>query len=215
MQDVLIAFDESHYKRQIAHLESVAGIIQNVVDTYNTLGLPSLESKELQTLFSDTVSLVFDKMTNGQSMLSIAGIEVDKIKAMDIIIKPVGYDDLLNTVANTKHTFTQIGVNFVSSHIANTFELIDDVVTIKASKDAELQKQNKSYATTERAKSMLALAQAFIAKVDELGLREVIEANPNGAANTLNRLLEDEGRPPLRIDTKGVLIYNDPQRRWA
>jgi hypothetical protein len=208
MKPVLISFNEQLYKQKIAAFETYASIMQKVVETFAALTLPALTIIDLQSLFHDPVSMVFDKMTNGQPV-SIAGLQVDKIKAMELLIKPGGYEELLDTVAESKKAIAHHQYDFARfniSSIADCFDMVDGAILLKPLKEAELKESCNAYAKTDNAKKMLAFTQTIVDKANELGVRNLIHAH------TFKYILSgiDPEKDQLTVNPDAIVRFNDP-----
>ena len=132
-----------------------------VLEAYKVLGLEDLSSAEFQPLLQSPKFVVFDKMTGGQPV-SIAGLKVNKAKAMDILDKPDGYDELLELIEKYKVEKSQ----FVNQ--ASLVEIVDGAVVPKQSAIDKAEEDAKRYAETSAQLKRLAFGQAVIAALQEI-----------------------------------------------
>lgn len=222
MADVLISYDEAGYLRIKGSYDRIAVKIQGIVDSYNLLGFGDLAANELLGLFQAPIDFIFDKMTGGQPV-SIGGLQVDKQKAIDILIKPAGYDAFVNAITGTKGSikddehYSNVGVAINSIADLYTINVSGDVV-ITGAFDTKLQEQNKLYAKSDLAKAVLTFAQNFLQTADELGLTNIFKSNPNGVGHTISYLIKGGTNSPtlggsdpnFSINAKFVVQFNDP-----
>ncbi|MEO6456547.1 MAG: hypothetical protein ABIN97_20895 [Ginsengibacter sp.] len=208
---VLIKFDKERYLTDKAAFESFVPAIQEVVDTFNAMPLQPLNAKEFERLFNAPGELVFDKMCEGKPV-SIAGMEVNKIKAMEILNMPVGYNEFKQKI---DQVIISLGDNHF--HISNInpagvgrfYQLNESgKVILHPDKDAELQRIHKKYATSERAKKILEFVNFIIDKSKEPGLEQIIKTNPDGVWNILKGTIGIDKDGKLYVKTDGVLRYN-------
>jgi hypothetical protein len=97
-EPVLVADYPYRRNQHFAAWDLVKQELQEAVNSYNRLGLEPLNNREFERLFTDTESLMFDKFSDGKPML--AGLEVNKRKAMDLINKPAGYAEMMREIAD-------------------------------------------------------------------------------------------------------------------
>ena len=215
--DILLSFDTHKYQQEKRAYEQFIPEIQSVVDAFKALGLEDIKSEELGMLFIKTEELVFDKMTQ-QNTLSLNGMEVHKHEAMKLIKKPQGYENLLSLIKNTtarmenavQHTAID---KFPLSHLNRTYELNSNCeVILKASKNEELQEHNKKYAKSDKAKKLTELANVIIEECKDPFLSQLISVYPNGLGALLNSILKSkhgEKGVTLNVDEIVRLNYND------
>lgn len=212
--DTLLYFDEAGYEAARDRIEKIgATSIQNIVDQYQTLGIADLQPEELSKLFKTPDDLVFDKITGGQ--LVIGGAVLNKSKAMEIIEKPQGYDAFIalikTTMQDLKDNLLPPGNYPVNEYNVDTyFELDNNLeVSVKSELDTKLQKSFKRYAKSVQAKKMLELAQAIIAKYDELGIKDIIASNSNSIGSIINEVVNRSTYGnTVSLNYQGVLKYN-------
>lgn len=212
--DVLINFDEHKYQSEKKGLESFIPQIQKAVNAFNSLGLESLKSHELEQLFIKTDELVFDKMTE-QKPVIIEGKEVHKNKALELFKKPAGYENLVSTLQETVTIFGKAIENnklkrVTINQLYKIYELNKKgIVIFKTTKDDEIKEYYKKYAKTDRAKKLLELANVIIKECKDPVLTEAIKWNPNGIGNILNHIVSSKyGNGELTLNVEGIMWYN-------
>jgi len=169
---IKIGMNEEGFNNQKTAFEAVAFKIKQSVIAFNALGLGDLLANELQQLFTDTETFVFDRMVVNKSIV-IDGLELDKVEAMKIIKKPAGYDDLIAKINEAKEAIikSRIAINSI-----NTFYYLDDSnnIIIWEQKLKFWEGQYAIYATTERQYRRYTLAVELCQKIKELGQVEAI-----------------------------------------
>lgn len=210
--DLLIHFDESGFQNTKNAFEQKAAIVQNVISVYDSLGLPKLEKRELVLMFQKPEELVFDKMTGGQDV-SIAGLKVDKLKAMDILKKPDSYDSFLLAV---KEALLQLSIQESPFERSVTITTIEHYFQLNDAGKVELtqaglsgiERGYKRFASTDKAKKMYQLANGIIEKCKELEALDIIMRNPNGIVGVFKEILQGGDGKPLQIRVQGILNMN-------
>jgi hypothetical protein len=172
-----------------ASWSSAKNEVQKVVDLYKKTGLPALTNDELHRLFNDTENLVHDKLTGNKEMHLQAGndtsadrLPINRSKAMELLTKPTGYNELLAGVtACNKICAAGFSANnawqvrFNSPDINKMF-VIDDSGTLQYS-DAvqkDIDGSGKVYATTERGQAIYAFLQKVGDAFKEFGIAQHI-----------------------------------------
>lgn len=212
---ILIHFDESGYDNKKAEFETIATALQQAVTAYNTLGLADLATSDLSNLFLKTEELIFDKMTDGEPV-SIAGLQVDKVKAMEILMKPSGYENLLATIESLKASlqngpYNGIRIQLTKAFIETNYELDEGNIVFKSSANTALENTFKHYATTPLAKKMYVLAQAILEGIDDLGLNDGFKTIPD-KYNPFKHVFAQDYNTNMAIDWKAINKYNETGR---
>lgn len=219
MTPVLLAFDESKFATQKEGAEILINEVQNIVDTFNAFGFEPLKNNELHTLFFNPNELLFDKVTKGQP-ISISGIEIDKVKAMEFIKKPEGYETFESKKSNVVKKVQDIGTDyhlknaktFSKDNIKNVFEIdVKGIVSIKQIIFDELKRSNELYATSPEAVKMYELAVMVCEKCKEPEISEAVRNNGDGLHKVIKGLFKEHvhGKEPS-IDITAILKYNQP-----
>ena len=215
-EPMFISFDQQKFDTEMHRQNRIASIMQSVVLMFNGLGLPALTAEEFPSLFEDAECLVYDKMTNGQQV-SIAGLTVHKHKAMELLIKPEGYERLIEFINSIKkdgfEAIAHTGDKPAPIGAYRSFELVNGVVTLKESELERWRNQFSIYAVSERAKRMLILMTSIVEKSIELGLADYFKSLPEGfkvaAANCLNGGYSNQ----FRVFGNAIANYNEPGYR--
>lgn len=177
MADVLIHTNNNEVSGVTAMYQQYKAAAQTVLDAYNSMELDALTAQELPLLFTDTKSLIFDKVTGGE--VSISGVKLDKSKAIEIIAKPTGYDELLASIdqfgekciVGFTDPYGNASLRTRKEQVAQ-FVTIDGngVLVYTAYTQNQISKAGKYYAKSDRAKAEYEFAQAVANKFFELGL---------------------------------------------
>lgn len=162
-------------KREMNVWEMVKQEVQEAVNSYNRLGLEPLTNEEFAQLFNDTENLMFDKFTDGKPML--AGMEVDRKKAMELIKKPDGYVQMIKEIADVLEigkAGKSDGQNRATISVAKIhgyFELHDGRNVAYAQKlDEKLNNIGKTFARTQQTADVYCFLQDVVKAYYENGL---------------------------------------------
>ena len=177
------------------------------------MGIADLLPEDLKYLFQKPVDLIFDKMTGGQ--LYIGGVQVNKEKAIEILVKPVGYDTFLALHADTikqlkgELLYPHKSYPVTPNNIDDYFEL-DEVLTVslKQSMKDKIKTSHEYYAKSDQAKKMLAFAQAVIAAYDAQGIKDFTKSNGAGITGIVEEIINNPFGQGLSLNINGVLRYN-------
>lgn len=102
MNKVLMATNTAKYNEQIKINSILLPQMNNVLAAYIAMGIGHVTGAEFKALLYAPEENVFDKMTNGEPV-TIMGFAIDKAKAMDMMVKPVGYDVFIASVIDFKN----------------------------------------------------------------------------------------------------------------
>jgi len=115
----LIHFKEQEYSNKLSRYTFCIVHIKTLMNTFNELNLEKIEFNEVPALLKNPVAFVYDKMAQGQPAF-LAGMPINKEKAMEILIKPDGYEALLKKVEDyIKYS----NANAEAKDIAENFEV--------------------------------------------------------------------------------------------
>ncbi len=204
---VLIYFDQEGYNMKKSQLGIVAGYLQQAVTAYNTLGLSALNQADFIRLFNQPIDLIFDKMTGGNPVL-IGGLPVDKSKAIEILAKPIGYDNLITTINNVIAQMKD-AQNTYPSIIQYAFQLdVSGNVVILATYDLSLQEQYKRYATSDTAIGLNTLALSIVDQINTFNLMDKAKNNPNGFGRFIADLYETRYGQVPTINWRTIIEFN-------
>lgn len=194
---IKIGMNEEGFNSWKAAFEAVALKIKQSVIAFNALGLGDLLANELQQLFTDTETFVFDRMVVNKSIV-IDGLELNKVEAMKIIKKPAGYDDLIAKINEAKEAIVKRGIKINS---INTFYYLDasNNVVILEQKLNYWEGQYAIYATTERQYRRYTLAVEICNKIRELGEVERIIMREPEQVNLFQYILQVQKGTTLDI----------------
>ncbi len=159
MEKVLMFTDKTQFDNSIAGHSIHLGALNAVLAAYEEMKLPELTGAEFISLVQQPEIVVFDKMTNGGAV-EIMGMQVDKQKAIELILKPSGYEEMIGLIAAYKKA-----VNW-DYHLHKVDIVNDQVVLSQSVIDAETE-ASKVYAKTEKEKQLFQFAQAVIGAANE------------------------------------------------
>lgn len=159
--------------------------VQKVIDLYNVTGLPALNSADLHGLFNDTENLLYDKLTgNEKAHLTIGTgtdrghLAIDRTKAMEMLIKPNGYNELLQGITAAikvlKNPFAPgaaFDVRINPEQIKDCF-VIDENGALQFTDNVsnEIEEAGKIYVKTEKGQAVYSFLQKVTDAYFECGL---------------------------------------------
>ena len=207
-----IHFDEAKHNDQKQQFKELLNHVQSSIDCYNKLGYSKLNNEEVQKLFTDTEELIFDKMTEGKET-SIAGLELHKHKALEMFKKPVGYEELIQSVKSTNDTLLNhlYSIVKISKNEISYYFILDEngVVDFTEKFLSSLEARHTFKATSEKAKLVLEFAQIVIDKANELGIVGIANKNPNGFGRFISDIIECDHNKEPKLNIKGIMQYNN------
>lgn len=159
MELVLMFTDKRKFDEMIASQSIHLGALNAVLAAYEEMKLPELTGAEFISLVQQPGTVVFDKMTNGGAV-EIMGMQVDKQKAMELILKPSGYDEMMELI-----TVYKKAANW-DFHLHKVDVVNGEVVLHQSVIDKETE-DSKVYAKTEKEKQLFQFAQAVIGAANE------------------------------------------------
>ena len=154
MEPVLMFTDKRKFEEMIASHSIHLGALNAVLAAYEEMKLPELMGAEFISLVQQPGTVVFDKMTNGGAV-EIMGMQVDKQKAMELILKPSGYEEMIELITVYKKT-----ANW-DSHLHKVDIVNGEVVLHQSVIDKETE-DSKVYAKTDKEKQAFQFAHAVI-----------------------------------------------------
>ncbi len=159
--------------------------VQKVVDLYNVMGLPPLNSKQLHGLFNDTINTLYDIFTGNEAAHLTIGkgegrghLAIDRVKAMDILDKPKGYDELLAAIAESSKSLanaytanTPYDVRVNAAQIIDTF-VIDENGNLGFTETVAtgIENAGKVFVNTEKGQAIYNFLQKVTEAYIECGL---------------------------------------------
>ena len=208
----LLSFDEQNYLEQKGVYENISLNIQECISSFNALEIGNIYPKDFLKLLTDPVGLAYDKITNGEE-ISIAGLKINKQKAMDIIEKPIGYDAFLNSVRLAVDSFKNHGYTDIQpinlNNILSIYEIDESGnVQVTEKMDENLKERNKKYATSDNSKKLFEIVKRFLEDVEKNEVTNIFLSNPNGPGRVLNEFIEITRDKKLSINISGVMRYN-------
>lgn len=209
MSEVLVHYNENQYFVQLEAVEDLGTqVLDPIVKRFNAMKIGDLESAELPKLFTALNDLLLDKVTAGKKLM-IGDLQVDRSKAIDMIQKPSGFEELAATIELAKNTITESGTGVQPNHsILSVFELVEGGVIVKKSYSEKLRKENMHYAQTDAAKAALSFAEAVIKAAKEHDILEACVPSRE-LGDAVRRLIKyNSETKTLHINTQNVLWYN-------
>lgn len=172
----LLSFQKFNYERQVGQLERLTERMYDVMVAYNTMQLSEITINDFKPLFSNPAEFVYDKITDGKDV-SIAGLKIDKLKAMEIIHKPTGYAEFLSIADGIKKWLSAQLPSISFEKITSLNKLFDlyeldelGMIMIKKSVVDRIRLKNEIYAESELAKDVLNFAEKVCELLNENNL---------------------------------------------
>ena len=103
MEPILMDTDNAKYNEQIRLHSIYLGEYNAILAAYTALGIGDLTRDEFKKLVIDPAGLVFDKLTAGQPVV-IGSLTLNRSKALEIMEKPAGYEELHGLIQQCKQT---------------------------------------------------------------------------------------------------------------
>lgn len=215
-EPVLMLFNEAGFNSEVSSYTNLAIHLQEIIELYQVLNFPTLNTEEFKQLISDPVCFVFDKLTGGQAV-SIAGLSVNKHKAIEILEKPEGYELLIQKIDFYKKKgfefHSEIRGNVQKESlltVAADFELVDGELKLTEDKIEKIKKHFEVYATSQRAKKMYYFITSIISMAKELGFEDEFKGNPNGLGHVIRYTIGGDHANRFELSEKHISFYNDP-----
>jgi hypothetical protein len=108
MKGKLFITDKQNNASNRAAWEKQRQTVQDVVNAYNAVGLPSLGgAEELHRLFNNTKDFLYAKLSGGEVAKLVMGddlsttLPINQSAAMELISKPKGYTELISLIEKT------------------------------------------------------------------------------------------------------------------
>lgn len=154
--------------------------VQAVIDLYNALGLPKLQTgNELSRMCNNTQSFMFEKLTQGKKAHLVFGsgddathMEIEPTKALDMLAKPKGYNELLAGISELEKSSRDgemgSGTRWLVKDIAKNFTIDKDGnLQFTELLQTLIDEWGKCYVRTKRGKAYLKFAKAIIKAAQE------------------------------------------------
>ena len=202
MKNVRLSFKEKRFNEEVEEHCLLIPIFKEVLNSYNSMGLPLLSDNEFKELFRQPQAVIFDKMTEGKPT-DLGGFKIARNKAFELLDKPAGYELLITKIEAAN---SQLNYGW---HLANT-ELKDGDVVLKATLLEKLKERHTIYATNEHHLKAHNFAKAVIdsaieqfgdgnVDISSLVAKFINPSGPNGFSNQ-----------PYTINFENVNTYKDP-----
>lgn len=159
----LIAKNEGKINSEIQQLNPTKEYLQGYVNKVIALGINVAEN-DLELLFSNPKAYITDKLTAGETM-QVGGLKLDKEKLFDLIEKPTGTNDLIESIIkDNQNTSTR------EYHIwkINQFTVSSDLVTIKQTALDHIQERNSLFVENENQKTGFEKLQQITQLINEI-----------------------------------------------
>jgi len=220
MNPILIRHDCEKNETILTNLKKLLPEYQAVITAYNKLGLAKIQNGELELLFADPETFVFDKQI-ADAPLSLAGLPINKQKAMEIVEKPAGFEDLKDALHNAQletKQFNEIQSYKIGWPALPCFQMDEkNKLSIKEETLADIKERCSFYATSERAQSVLKFAQAIVKAAEDPEIANMIHHDGDGLVGVIKKIFPDFNSSfkleQLKISGTKISRYNNPSHR--
>lgn len=145
MKNVFLNFNEDQYNERIESFLLYLNKLNEILEAYNLMNLPSINSKEFMELIRNTDSLFYDKMSDNSPVV-IGGFTLNKTKAFEMFNKPAGYEAIVKLIENYKKIQGWNGylqhINIEENKIVISNEVLEtekEAATVYATNEAQLK----------------------------------------------------------------------------
>lgn len=159
MEKVLLYTNNAQVRERLSERRKIETSLNEINEAYVKLGMGVLATHELTSLIIDPETLIFQKMTKDNNP-NIAGLPLHAHKAMEMLVKPIGYDSLTALINKHKEKF--------KNRYLDQFEVVDGgVQLLQTAIDKEVSDASL-YAETDEDKRRLAFAKFVDEKMKEI-----------------------------------------------
>ncbi|HRO44052.1 MAG TPA: hypothetical protein PL009_14550 [Flavipsychrobacter sp.] len=205
------------HKKECLHLsgkqawEQVRKATEEIVASFNSLGLPPLTPSEFPRLFTDVDALCFDKITGGS--LEIGGVSIARETAVGMVQKPEGYDafksrlnEFLQNLESGYFSHQNYMVQISGSQMNELFELLKDMKVCLTKEHCErVANEGLFYADTEGQERLNEFIKRTVDNYFSLGLHK--DFGKEGIAGAA--IIKDRCLRPLRsINEDGTFVID-------
>ncbi|PTD14376.1 hypothetical protein [Flavobacterium columnare] len=172
---VLLQKNQYGIDNEISQLQSKKEYFQNYVNKVIELGLQVQES-DLEALFDNPKTYITAKITAGEN-LQVGSLTLNKEKLFDLIEKPAGTNELIESIEKDKQ---QQQVREQNVWFANRFHIENNVVTIKPEIADQIENRYSLFIENENqqtAYNKLTQIVQLINELNELETKEKISKN--------------------------------------
>lgn len=143
MKPVLMFTEQDRLDRGIENHKIYFTPLNDVLNAYQKLQLGQIDYNDFKQLVADPECFIFDKMTGGEKM-EINGFKVSKHKALDLLEKPEGYQNLIAAIEVLK-----VANGFTLQEL-NIHDLVENQIVLSQAFIDKQTEAAKVYATNEK-----------------------------------------------------------------
>lgn len=143
MKPVLMFTDQDRLDMTIRTSDIYLSKFNDVFKAYQTLQLGQIDYNEFRQLVSDPECFIFDKMTGGEKM-EINGLKISKHKAIDLLEKPEGYSNLIDSIKILKEA------NGFTLQQFNIHDIVENEIVLSHAYINKSKESANVYATNEK-----------------------------------------------------------------
>lgn len=143
MKKVLMFTDQDRLEGKIGSCEIYLSLFNDVLKGYLKLNFGPIDFLEFRELVADPECFIFDKMTGGEK-IEIAGLKISKHKAIDLLEKPEGYEELIKSIEILK------GANGFTFQQLNIHDLVKNEIVLSKDYIDNAKESANVYATNEK-----------------------------------------------------------------
>ncbi len=159
MEKVFLNFNEDEYNLRIESYSPYLNSMNEILNMYDALKLPTLNAQEFIELIHNTNSVFYDKMSDNKPVV-IGGFTLNKAKAFELFDKPNGYEAIVKAIDNYKKMLSWNG--YLSKINIEANKVIISSSVLESEKEAATV-----FATNEEQLKAFRYAEALIKLTEE------------------------------------------------
>ena len=185
-QKTLLHTNQHQIDSDLATFETPRIYFQNIVNRIVELGI-NVENNDLQKIVENPKAYIVEKITSGQK-LEVGGLMLNKEKLFELIEKPIGTDELIDSIETDKQKVNVIidYLNFVQF-----YSVSDGFVVISPEHSDFLVKRNSLYIESQNQKNGFDLMKKLVALVNEINS---IAVHKIASTTEISELMQYNGR---------------------
>lgn len=170
-QPIPVFVKQNEIDRVVQQWDERKDYFQSIVNRYKTLniGAPMLEN-DLGHLMNTPKEFIVNKITQGTEF-NLGGLKLDGEKAFDLLEKPSGCIDFVNTIENAKKHDSSIKWFYRHAYF---FVIVDGLVEIKPEEFEKIKTQNTVFLRSQKEKDIYELLSNLCESINALNELQTI-----------------------------------------
>ena len=171
-QKILISRNQTAIDNEINKLQRQKVYFQSYVDKLVFIGI-EVQENDLIALFEDTKGYITDKLTHGES-LQVGGLTLNKEKVFDLIEKPVGTNEIIESILKDQQ---DKGIREGNIWFKNRFIITNNKVVISEATLEQITEGCSTYVTSQNQKTGFEKMQQIATLLNEVNQLNGIKIN--------------------------------------